>query len=948
MDLEPQHPERNLEETGEGLFAEWLSARERGEERDFEMLVAEHPGARASLEELHRAWKLVSTAIGTPSLASFPDSRAFPDSIGRYRKVSLLGRGGQGEVWLAEDQRLGRRVALKLLTHADRNRMRRFAREAEITSRLDHPGICSVFESGEEAGIAYIAMRYVEGVNLAQWIASERAHWPVQRARGRSGSSSATPTPGYVERAVRIAARAARALSVAHEAGVLHRDIKPGNILLTKEEEPVLVDFGFAADTAGDHSVLTASAQFLGTPAYMSPEQILGKNRSVLDARTDVWSLGVTLYECVIGNRPFEGPTAHAILRGIGEDEPPSARAVHPTLSADLEVILATALEKERERRYQSAAALASDLEAWLAGRPIAARKISWAGRLARWARREPMLASSTAALALALPVVGALVTYVSLTRRAVLAGETATREQELEDLLVEGYAELGEGDPVRALSLFDEALERGGPREEALGGKAIALAELGRADESLSALTPLPRARAWMLEFANNLHDALERTDAGAPAAGAGRSPRTPLEHFLMGEFALSSLHSGGSARRDQSSPEATRLQQEAVRHLRTAMLAWPAPSALATFEFAHALGHAGDPAGELDSIVEAVRAHWPTSAAGRTRLAFAFSTRDPARSALLAREAIGLDPQRADAFTALGIALAQQGDPDGAVEAYDRALEIVPGRAVVLYNRALAVRKRGDLAGAVDGYRAALQIDSGDAAIWNNLGAALSGLGDIAGATAAHREAIRLDPGDAYGYLNLARDLQFSGELEAGLVAMRRGHELGSSEPGFSMPTADWVRDLEGLIEDRGRLDAWSAGTSEPPPPEEQVRLAESAYAMGRCELAAKIVGELLALHPELASGTFGGARTTAAYAAAWLGRGTGEEARAWRARALDWIQQELTDMEERLVGDESAAPAVREVLERWRANPGLRPLLDAEEIAERIRALDAELSR
>ncbi len=504
----------------QSLFAEWLSLREQGKDVEFATLLAEHPDARAGLEDLHKAWQLVSTAIGrSPSIASSVAFATGSDALGRYRKISLLGRGGQGEVWLAEDTRLGRRVALKLLGHADHDRMRRFAREAEITSRLDHPGICPVFESGEEAGIAYIAMRYVEGMSLAQWIEVERAHWPVLRARGRSGTQSSAPSQGYLERAVRVLARAARALHAAHQAGVVHRDVKPGNILITKDEVPVLVDFGFAADTEGDWSVLTRSAQFLGTPAYMSPEQLLGKGKIDLDARTDVWSLGVTLYECLTGKRPFDGPTALAIFRGIGQDEPTSVRSLCPAVSADLEVILATTLEKERERRYPSAAALAEDLEAWLAGKPIGARKISWAGRLARWARREPLLASSTAALALALPVLGALATYATLTRSDVLAGEAAGRERALETLLVEAYAELGEGDRVRALELFDEALARAGPREEAWCGKSAR----ARLDRSKGGSVARDRDR-----FCRSFVDAGARALAAERARdGGGGSPR-------------------------------------------------------------------------------------------------------------------------------------------------------------------------------------------------------------------------------------------------------------------------------------------------------------------------------------------------------------------------------------------------------------------------------------
>ncbi len=406
-----------------------------------------------------------------------------------------------------------------------------------------------------------------------------------------------------------------------------------------------------------------------------------------------------------------------------------------------------------------------------------------------------------------------------------------------------------------------------------------------------------------------------------------------TPMEHFLRAEAALTRLHSGESPRRDQSSPDAKGLIDVAIRHLRAALLAAPTPSPLYTFEYAHALGHAGDPGDELEALVEAIRTHWPLSARGRNHLAMAFASKDPVRSAELAREAIDLDPGLPTAHTTLGVALASQGDLDGAIAAYDHAIAIDSELAAVHYDRALALRKKADLRGAVQGYREALRIDPEDAAVWNNLGSVLSRLGDLEGEMAALAEGVRLDPDDPAGHLNLARALQFGGQIERALEEMRRGHQLGSSQPGWSLPSARWVRDLEALITDRDHLDAWLEGTSEEPPLLERARLAESAYAMGRCELCAGLLGDLFAEHPELADDTIGGFRTTAAYAAAWMGRGTGAEARGWRARAVEWLVEELAGLEALLVEDASQAPAVARTLERWRENPGLLPILQEE---------------
>ncbi len=448
----------------ESLFAEWMRRCEAGGVQGFEALMEAHPEHGSGLRELHSAWQMISRAMensATPTGSGAVRVSSQSVTLGRYVKLELLGRGGQGEVWLAEDTRLRRRVALKLLRETDPARLRRFEREAGITSKLDHPGICPVYESGEESGTYFIAMRFVEGRSLAKLLVDSAETWSQQRrARKSLPSSTSIPTEQReIQRLVRILASTARALHAAHEAGVVHRDVKPGNILVTKEDEPVVVDFGFAQDSEGGWSEITRSAEFLGTPAYMSPEQIRGNRRGNLDRRTDIWSLGATVYECLAGARPFAGPTWQAAFHAIATEEPPRLSGLNPALDRDLEVIVETALEKERERRYSSADAFANDLEAWLEGRPITARAISAAGRLKRWARREPALALLLGVLALALPTLGALAAYVSLTREDVRAGEAMAFERKLEERLLDGYARLSQREYELALPAFEDVL---------------------------------------------------------------------------------------------------------------------------------------------------------------------------------------------------------------------------------------------------------------------------------------------------------------------------------------------------------------------------------------------------------------------------------------------------------------------------------------------------------
>jgi serine/threonine protein kinase len=247
-----------------------------------------------------------------------PSASGALGTVAHYHLLRELGRGGQGEVYLAQDERLRRIVALKVLRglgDETKDLLDRFRREAEVASRLDHPGICTVFDSGEAGGVAYIAMRFVEGETLAQRIARARSTTATAEEVA-SGSTSGLRTRAEVMGVVNLIEKAARALHAAHEASVVHRDVKPANLMITPEGDPVILDFGLAQDLAGGSPTLTRSGLLLGSAPYMSPEQILGRC-SRLDRRTDVYSLGVTLYEALTLQRPFHAATREALYRKI-------------------------------------------------------------------------------------------------------------------------------------------------------------------------------------------------------------------------------------------------------------------------------------------------------------------------------------------------------------------------------------------------------------------------------------------------------------------------------------------------------------------------------------------------------------------------------------------------------------------------------------------------------
>ena len=391
----------------------------------------------------------VGHAVSPASSHTLPNR--YRESIGSYQIVRRLGQGGQGAVYLAEDSRLRRRVALKVLNGIpglSEKAAQRFHREAEITASLDHPGISTAYDFGETDGTAWIAMRYVEGESLAARLSSARKsavtntseHLSFAADGSTGGASSRRDTEAPLEPTTRtreeitwvvgVIEQAAHALHAAHESGVIHRDIKPANIMVTPEGHAVILDFGLANAIGATGPTLTMSGDMMGTPQYIAPEQ-LTRDAIHLDRRADVYSLGITLYEALTLVRPFDSPTREQLYQAILAKDPPDPHLVNPAISRDLSAVVATAIEKDRDRRYQTALAFAQDLRRVLDRQPVHARRAGPLRRLVRWAERNPAVAGSLGALLLVL--VTALIGTMSLLRTT--NGALADKERALTDV---------------------------------------------------------------------------------------------------------------------------------------------------------------------------------------------------------------------------------------------------------------------------------------------------------------------------------------------------------------------------------------------------------------------------------------------------------------------------------------------------------------------------------
>jgi serine/threonine protein kinase/WD40 repeat protein len=421
------------------IVARFVEAVDSGQAPDRLEWLQRHPEAAADLtaffadqdcfkERLAPLWACVSGKSSTTN-GRFPTPGT---RVGDYELLEEIARGGMGIVFKARQLQLNRTVALKMILTgetASDDEQRRFQLEAESAGRLDHPNIVPVYEINAWEGQPYFSMRLIEGGSLADALAVGRC--PAAGKQGPRWSAELVST-------------VARAVHFAHQRGVLHRDLKPANILLDPENQPHITDFGLAkwlqpesdftngelpalasllsGGRAGEQTTTdqpgrpTQTGVAVGTPSYMAPEQVLARVRTSavsprgLTPATDVYSLGVILYELLTGIPPFRGATVLDTLRSVTEDPPVPPRVRKRSLPHDLQTICLKCLEKEPERRYGSALALAEDLDRFLRGEPIVARPVGPIGRLWRWCRRQPALAAS---LALAGSLSGLLLAFI-------------------------------------------------------------------------------------------------------------------------------------------------------------------------------------------------------------------------------------------------------------------------------------------------------------------------------------------------------------------------------------------------------------------------------------------------------------------------------------------------------------------------------------------------------
>ncbi len=418
-------------------------------------------GGKPTPKLQHESGSDGGAAIAEPAVAG----AKYPMLFGGYELLAELGRGGMGVVYRARQVALNRPVAIKMLLHgvfSNAAFVERFHLEVEAAAHLDHPNIVPIYEVGQVGGQPYYSMRLIHGTSLAQVIAECKAR-----------------DADWLRHAAELLATIARAAHYAHERGVLHRDIKPHNILLDAEGQPYLADFGLAK-LLGQEGGLTLGTGVIGSPEFMAPEQAAGKARQITTA-ADVYGLGAVLYALITGKAVFHADTPLETVRQVIEQEPVKPRLLNPAVDRNLETICLKCLQKEPAKRYASAQALAEDLERWLRAEPIQARRATPVERVWLWCRRQPVRASLAGALILVFML--GLAGVLSQWRRAK-AGELFARQNAYAaDINLAQHA-LANNDVAQAISLLAKHRPTGNSSDDLRGWEWRYLWQLCQSEE--------------------------------------------------------------------------------------------------------------------------------------------------------------------------------------------------------------------------------------------------------------------------------------------------------------------------------------------------------------------------------------------------------------------------------------------------------------------------------
>jgi tetratricopeptide (TPR) repeat protein/tRNA A-37 threonylcarbamoyl transferase component Bud32 len=901
----------------------------------------ENDDVQASVASLAAATPDTRQDASLDSAAILPTvARAATNFAGaRYRRLREHARGGLGEVFVAVDSELNREVALKEIQDrfADHPDARaRFLREAEVTGKLEHPGVVPVYGLGVYPdGRPYYAMRFIRGESMQEAI--RRFHAPQAQGLQPLGFDSL-----YFRELLGRFVAVCNAVGYAHARGVIHRDLKPANVMLGEYGETLVVDWGLArmmdqppgeqstaerpVDLAsGSATAPTQMGQLVGTPAYMPPEQAEGRLDRV-GVASDVFALGATLYCLLTGQAPYGGEDVNAQAQR-GEVVP--ARQRKASVPAALEAVCQKAMAKRSEDRYAKAQALADDVQRWLAGEPVTAWPEPLAVKAGRWVRKNRVLASAVAAAVLVALVLG--------TAGGVWLQEQ-TKQQRLERLVRQEKAHL---QAEAGLAQVQELRE-----QYRFAAAATILSQVRdwakQADDAeLAAAVELTQAG---LDLARDLDDVRQKAATLAqretnPARVCAEYARVLAGHGLdvmvgnvaanVDRFQSSAVRKSVVAAVEEWASRETNVRRK-VRLLQVANSAdEPDPCRQAVRDavaqgnrerlrqltceadqgkltpslvllLASSVGNENEEATAILRRMQLALAHdfWVNFLLGY----YLHWHHKPKEAAECYLVAVALRPDSAAAHTNLGLDLQGNGKLDEAIDCHRRAIALDPKFARAHYCLGIALTTKGQVDEAIACHRTAIRLDPNDALAYTHLGNALQGKWQLDEAIASYRQAVLLDPKFAWAHVGLGQSLLRHGEFVEAQKALRHSLSLLPPDHPTRVLVLVLIQASRQYIAADPKLQAFLAGQGAPADAAAQVLMADLAQQQCRRFYlsAARLYRDAFARQPTLADAH----RSSAARAAALAGSGQGKDAAglddaqraAWRLRALDWLRADL----------------------------------------------------
>jgi len=739
---------------------------------EVEEFCRRHPEKVAQLRSHHwiSPW-LAQEIVADDESIKPPDGNVF----GKYTIEKKLGQGGMGAVYLAHDPDLDRKVALKLMLLKEAGSVERFSREARASAKLKHPNIIQVYEIGSINEYHYFTMEYIDGESLDKLIA---------RADGNLSP----------RRTAQIICGIALALDYAHKQGIIHRDIKPANILIDKDDKVYLTDFGLAKELGGTEHSLTMTGTIVGTADYMAPEQALGDKKKI-DARSDIFSLGSTLYYALTGQLPFQGEELYQILESVVHNDPIAPGRLAKNISKDIETICLKCLEKESDRRYQSSGQLAEDLNHFLNGEAISARPVSLLGKIRKKARKNKIAALALTAVVILLVSGIAAITVFQANRQTTIKARMILDKTKIGTLTLDDKIALA-NDALKIDPALAEAWEIIGDAYIGKNDYKKSIAGFSEAIKLNPAMVSAYYSRGYAIERDGDLGTVKAIPDYQKVIELAPDSDIGYIAHGIV-EF--------GQQRYDDAFNDfnkAIKLNSKSIEaYNRRAMVylhKMQKDKALADWEKAIEINPRNDMTYRsrgffyyltkdfsmaLADFSKAIE-HNNTNADLYHERGFAHRENGDLDLALADFDrAIKLDPQGGAFYYDRGIVYVIKKEYDAAISDFTRAIELEPKQVMHYHERGNLYLKRKELDLALADFNMAIKIEPKNADFYSFRGMVYGEKNDYDAALADFNTAIQLVPGNAFYYHNRGIAYERKNMLDQALADLNKAIEMNQN---------------------------------------------------------------------------------------------------------------------------------------------------------------------